>query len=1409
MDSPFFSDMLKYSNNQAKIIEELLKNDDQSMKSQLTKALEASLQREGELKNQCDQLLETLKNLIPEETREKQTPIRPKYSKSSPSRSVKSPSPSRKLANEFLGTSESEILYSRLVSGDLENGSKLWKKLGYEKFSTTDFENNYLILQEVVKQRDIKIAKLEADLRIKNKQKNNSEILAELEQKDNEIELLKNTLLSKDNGDGNILEKYEQDVLEKETEIRELLLEYEKLQISFDNLRMEKMQTDNEIISLREKVAQKSHELRTVYEPLAVDDKESLFRSSGLKFNPDQEFEPIKQAYSEAVAYASYLESQLKILKRSKSDIFDLKNEIENIFKGKSLNDEETDRVYSKINEILQSKIIEQIDSINPSIVQSMKLNVEKIESEKLNKEAEIIVLNSEINRLKSFLEVENAIELDIKQKIKDKSSIEQWKKIKREHVNRVEKVYKTEIEELQSFIKQLQEEISGYLKDITNLKEKHGNDVQDLTNKLKREHDTKKQLAELFAKEKFSHEKSKEMLSSKVSFDTEKLAAQLKDAQNALESSNKKIFQLEKEIESNIKIIQNHEKLEIDLNNKIAEVENSKQKLYTELTRLNKKIQEIELEKNKEIQNLKDEVTEYEDVMNKNKQEILEKNEKMAELERENNTMQREIYDQDYRIKTKDNVEEKIKKYQREIKELKEQAKINEAELQDKKRMESDVKILQNNIKLYEESTKQLKQEIKRISADLQDAQNDLVASKRIQESELQRKSLNEQFQMSEASKFKDLQNRYMSLSQEFSALKRQLAEAMEERNSLYAQITDLIQQSKTISQKNSELEENLDEKNKENGKISKKCEKEVKGLMDEINNKEKIIHSLQIKIQKIEKQNEDSRIIEKLNEKVEEIEKKYDQAEESQRKMLEDVKMKYIDWCKFTSSTAIQRISPSQYRSSDPVKETSKFIDAFYNEAKTLFSQDFRSPPIEAQDQPLSVSPSDFTSFIDYTQETNQDFIEKANILLSRLEVLPENKAKAQAIKLLQENISLKQELLDRQNKGAKDEETFKKLKDIKGINDWALQKWQDSERDVIRLRAQLLEATKDLENKIHEQNEFNKVLDKAKEKIEKLEKSLKNMKDKEGGDLSSETDTLRRTLRELTREKNELNKSLQQEWLKWKSSLIDLLEKISLVIPIKKDASIDENSPDSIAQAILSSINAYKNDHTTGAKVWPEKEEEYLNSIHSFVVEKKGMLKSLDESEKEIIMLKKQIESLKISMKGLQDENSLLKDRLKKAEESGNSKEKALNDSYQRGIQYGISEGRQIERNELEAENKHLQALIKEYKESKEMLQNKLQDQYHRIDEDRSYLDQDEIIKAFYEEKDLREDLERELNQKCDLIESLLKDLESKRRYMQNREYEYQELLTLKDEELLRLRYQLAQDISGKKSDKSLDI
>lgn len=158
------------------------------------------------------------------------------------------------------------------------------------------------------------------------------------------------------------------------------------------------------------------------------------------------------------------------------------------------------------------------------------------------------------------------------------------------------------------------------------------------------------------------------------------------------------------------------------------------------------------------------------------------------------------------------------------------------------------------------------------------------------------------------------------------------------------------------------------------------------------------------------------------------------------------------------------------------------------------------------------------------------------------------------------------------------------------------------------------------------------------------------------------------------------------------------------------------------------------------------------------------------SPSEMRSEVLTLINKLQSTENNAQQLLQENSHLikltekysKD-LKRAQEDCEYLEKHLKES-----------------SEVFKENGLLRSKFSQLLEEKEYLENKL-----------NYVQSELLPTSMHEEKAIREALETELLNKCDLVKELAEEIDKYKKYLKVREYEYQELLTLKDEEILRMR------------------
>lgn len=259
-------------------------------------------------------------------------------------------------------------------------------------------------------------------MRLLSRSKNKNELLKTLQEKDQEIKILRASLVQKSNlssiqiTDKNIMQPdYNQ---EKDLEIKELLSEYKDLQIKFDSLDIEKFKLQEETIKLRNLLNRKSENAAS---------KSDGFGKSSQILHPDQEIDYLKQICADNDARINFLEAELKIFRDKKQgDIYDLRGHLLTDLNKAQLGEDEIALINYNLTEIIQSRIIDQVEILQPSIIDLIKTNYEIIYRGQLNRDIESVRLNAELKRMRELLANEKSVDQDIKRVSRDSSSVDQ-----------------------------------------------------------------------------------------------------------------------------------------------------------------------------------------------------------------------------------------------------------------------------------------------------------------------------------------------------------------------------------------------------------------------------------------------------------------------------------------------------------------------------------------------------------------------------------------------------------------------------------------------------------------------------------------------------------------------------------------------------------------------------------------------------------------------------------------------------------------------------------------------------------------------------------------------------------------------------------------------------------------------
>lgn len=341
--------------------------------------------------------------------------------------------------------------------------------------------------------------------------------------------------------------------------LRKLVIDLENSFKSDKNLSLQE-----ENFLLREKLADKASKLSSFYE--IKEEPSKLPQTSPQDL---QNIEELKKMVYENSAQCIYLENEIKLIKSRASSIQD----IQESFKT-------TPKLFlQRINDYIQYKLIEEVDSIKNSLIENLRASLIKILKDNICYKYDLICAKAQTSRLESLIDEEKKLGIIFKNA--GNGFIENWKNYKKEYIIRTENVYKNEINQLHECIDKLSKEISV---SSGELEEKYIRELQELTFKLKKEHEDKKKLAELLGKYR-----GKEF--------AEDLEKNYNESKAALQGSNSKIFRLEQEIIKLNQINDDYKAKANGLENEIEALERQKIKLSDQITSLHKKIEENGIE--------------------------------------------------------------------------------------------------------------------------------------------------------------------------------------------------------------------------------------------------------------------------------------------------------------------------------------------------------------------------------------------------------------------------------------------------------------------------------------------------------------------------------------------------------------------------------------------------------------------------------------------------------------------------------------------------------------------------------------------------------------------------------------------------------------------------------------------
>ncbi|OMJ78215.1 hypothetical protein SteCoe_22015 [Stentor coeruleus] len=632
-------------------------------------------------------------------------------------------------------------------------------------------------------------------------------------------------------------------------------------------------------------------------------------------------------------------------------------------------------------------------------------------------------------------------------------------------------------------------------------------------------------------------------------------------------------------------------------------------------------------------------------------------------------------------------------------------------------------------------------------------------------------------QFLTTEVESFK---KKTLALTEDNKKLMQELEKSDEDKKNLEKELEELEEIKREIDRDKKELEK--EKKNIE--KEKKEVEKEIRILEKSHDNLEKVAKEQETSMKNQEKEikqleKSSAQLIDNLKTKTTELQTEKNDLITQITSLKDEIQIKDQEIQEFnekltTIESSLQKSQNYQqlYMSSTQNSQTlSNKVKDFYK--SFCKEQKIDSPPFKSsnEDQLLSI----YTHLIDLCrtlsstqkridvsyeepQATNDDFKVKYYDLLCK-----------SSMKNVQDSKEIVKQL------------KTMKSKDCEGLQQWVVDKWQNTIEDCDKLRQELLSLSQELEGKMKTENAG--IMEKAFEELNSYKTELEKQNSQiisnhmRQSSLLTEIDYLKQEKNAIEKELFMKTASMESELAEWKACFSDIYKNL-MSKPIKPDSSP------------LNYRNEIMNMATSLAKAEANVEQVLIENANLIQLSEKYAkdVKALNEKceylESALQMQSENATDSKLykgKMQEIWDENVTLKNKLhdimsenvmfrEKLQEFMNEdkKDKGRGDS---------GKGKTVD---LANENMMLKRKINEVMRERDYLDERIHS-----------LTNESLVKASYEERAVREALEDELMNKCDLVKQLADEIEKYKKYLKIREYEYQELLTLKDEEILRLR------------------
>lgn len=1373
------ADFLAVMRTQSESIEALLRNvEDERPEDyrrvreslELTKALKESMTREEILKAQKDDLMETL-----EKASSKEQKSNNRYNRQSLGDAqlitkihaleeevqtykdqINLLTHEAKKRKSFRNTytpkkrAEVEEVNELLSANDLDSAADKWKSLEYCELEGEPLEYSYECLRNVLKLKD---SQLNSVLSYNRSRDNNtiSNLITQLKEKQNEIEVLKNTIAQP-----------EKDIW-REGEGKAMKLKISCLEEELRNKQSNFEEAERVIYTLNEKI--NSLEERLNIPTQTETDLRNLVKHKDAEINAL--ISQLENARVDCDMYRNKLVSQSSIdaaLIEKEGYIAELEQEINNLREARY---ESGSQFQDTITGFLR-------ESEQPIEVSDLKARNARLERENKGLQNLRDTLKSDISRLQRLFDEERQAHTNTI-KLLESGDPKIVEKHTEKYLSTLQTMFNSEIQDLTSKVTNLQAELSEKSRDLARLDEKYRQDVQDLHDQLRKEHDKskdlnnllrnertrsegmKKELESVSAKFKLDKDREREILEASLREKNTEIARKIteaKDREVMIIEKNKEIGKLKDEImklrdefddsiQTQSGLMTGMQELEEQLKREKRNYEHQISELKAALDNANRAKETqggIILEKDREINLLKDEMNKLsEDISNYETQYTAqiqhELNLKTSELEDLKSVYDEKIAHLNAQLEQSYDRERKLREDKIEVENsLNKEMKINTAQTKELADIKYENKLL----------AEQLKQEKQAMNDEKATLHHDL-AIQRDQLSYLQ-------------TKIKDLQSIEKQLdmiSTEHEIMKQELNITQKEKEELRAlydkrlysesEAIKLRKEIESLREKLRALELTIQTLENDKRNLIESCEaskQETRELRTRLEIKERERPSTPVRDSSyLDQLQQKDTIITFLTKKLDELSADRRRTEEMQRQG----DRRYESSAKGDSPVRISELPNRDLQSGSNAEKRYarlvEMIEEIYNKwQRELRGYNIRLDDVLAIDRDTRVKEM-FDSLLSKVKDAMMNAQDDSISRLQQsshssdrlLKAIQEGQLQNIEIKqLIMEKIGLEQDLLGKIRERLEDDRVLSKMQsgDSDEFKTWTLKRWQNAENEVLTLRQKLAEMTEKQANK---SNGFSFDL---KSHIERLEERVKQLDEtkqqntelfhKEKAQLMSELKQLRKQKEEISAQYTKMRREFETKERSWKIALMNLVDQVKLAL----DSPHSLNPEADPLKLLVSLQNCFdktsedkysKKSHEQERNLWSSKEQEMSETIKKLLSDKASLenrIQSYELTISDLQALKPQLDEARDKISNLQSEITLLNEKIlrlstyKRPEKPDTDKRitNELRDSYERGKLIGISEGRKLERQELEAENARLQSLLREYRESRDDLYKK---------------------------------------------------------------------------------------------------